>query len=82
MESTWSDDIQEALLALPETFRTVVQLVDIESRSYKEVAESMGTPIGTVMSRLFRARRELREQLAHLGMERGIIEQDPKISSA
>ncbi len=56
--------IEEALRALPRDYRTVVVLADVEELSYREIAEVMGTPIGTVMSRLFRARRLLRERLA------------------
>jgi RNA polymerase sigma-70 factor (ECF subfamily) len=82
LESGLSDDVEQALNALPEAFRTVVQLVDLESRSYKEVAAVMGTPIGTVMSRLFRARKELRQQLAHLRVEHGIATGEAESSSA
>lgn len=65
-------DIRRALAQLPEDFRLVVYLVDIEGYPYKEVAERMGTPIGTVMSRLHRARRQLRELLAHHAPQHGI----------
>ncbi|GAB3478367.1 sigma-70 family RNA polymerase sigma factor [Nocardiopsis coralliicola] len=64
--------IRAALADLPEDFRMVVYLVDVEGYSYKEVAAQMDTPLGTVMSRLHRARRQLREQLADLGRERRI----------
>jgi RNA polymerase sigma-70 factor (ECF subfamily) len=52
-----------ALEQLPEDHRTVIVLADIEELSYKEIAEAMGCPIGTVMSRLHRARRSLRERV-------------------
>jgi len=57
-------DILRALRDLPEEFRVAIYLADIEGYPYKEVAEIMGTPIGTVMSRLHRGRSKLRESLA------------------
>jgi RNA polymerase sigma-70 factor, ECF subfamily len=57
-------DILRALRDLPEDFRVAIYLADIEGYPYREVAEMMGTPIGTVMSRLHRGRRKLREKLA------------------
>ncbi|WP_017577529.1 sigma-70 family RNA polymerase sigma factor [Nocardiopsis kunsanensis] len=65
-------DIKQALARLPEDFQLVIYLVDIEGYAYKEVAERMDTPLGTVMSRLHRARRQLREMLADYGRERGM----------
>ncbi|WP_028648840.1 sigma-70 family RNA polymerase sigma factor [Nocardiopsis sp. CNT312] len=65
-------DIKQALACLPEDFQEVIYLVDIEGYAYKEVAERMGTPLGTVMSRLHRARRQLRGMLADYGRERGM----------
>ena len=61
--SATRDQLRAALDSLPEDFRTAVVLADVEGLSYKEIAEVMGTPIGTVMSRLFRARRLMRERL-------------------
>lgn len=55
--------LQEALAALPVHFREVVLLCDVEEMSYREIASTLSIPIGTVMSRLARARRELRESL-------------------
>ena len=56
-------DVKGALQSLPETFRNVVILADIEGFSYKEIAEILGIPIGTVMSRLHRGRRQLQVKL-------------------
>lgn len=64
-------DVERALRTLPQGFREVVMLADLEGFTYKEVAEALGCPIGTVMSRLHRARRLLRRSLADLARERG-----------
>jgi RNA polymerase sigma-70 factor (ECF subfamily) len=57
------EDVDQALHQLPEAFRIVVMLADVEGLSYKEVAETLQCPIGTVMSRLYRARQLLRKAL-------------------
>ena len=64
--------VTEALGSLPPDFRTAVYLADVEGFSYKEIAEMMGTPIGTVMSRLNRGRAQLRAKLVDAARELGI----------
>ena len=64
--------ILDALDGLSDEFRQVVLLADVEGFAYKEIAEIMGTPMGTVMSRLNRARKQLRKQLVDVAGARGI----------
>jgi RNA polymerase sigma-70 factor (ECF subfamily) len=66
-------DVKEALQRLPEDFRLAVYLADVEGFSYKEIADIMGTPIGTVMSRLHRGRRGLQRLLGDYARDRGLV---------
>jgi RNA polymerase sigma-70 factor, ECF subfamily len=66
-------DVVEALAALPEDFAHAIYLADIEGFTYREIAEIMDTPVGTVMSRLHRGRKMLREQLTDYAIERGFV---------
>jgi len=65
-------EILSALRDLPEDFRVAIYLADIEGYPYREIAEMMGTPIGTVMSRLHRGRGRLREKLAGYAPKQGV----------
>jgi RNA polymerase sigma-70 factor, ECF subfamily len=71
LNSVVDTEVTDALEALPEKFRTTV-LLDVEGFSYKEIAEMLGIPIGTVMSRLHRGRKFLQKRLYELARERGI----------
>jgi RNA polymerase sigma-70 factor (ECF subfamily) len=68
-------EVKEALESLPEQFRMAVLLADVEGFSYKEIAEIMDVPIGTVMSRIHRGRRALQKALYGFGEARGLVAQ-------
>ncbi len=70
-------EIRTALDSLPEDFRMAVLLVDVQELSYKEASLALGCPIGTVMSRLHRGRRVLKERLVHQAQALGLIESAP-----
>ena len=71
-------EVKEAIEALPETFRMAVILSDVEGFSYKEIAEMLDIPIGTVMSRLHRGRKALQKQLYDFALERGLADAIPE----
>ena len=66
-------EVKDAIEALPEQFRMAVILGDVEGFSYKEMAEILDVPIGTVMSRLHRGRRALQKRLYDFGRQRGLV---------
>jgi RNA polymerase sigma-70 factor (ECF subfamily) len=65
--------VKEALESLPEQFRMAVLLADVEGFSYKEIADIMEVPIGTVMSRLHRGRKQLQQRLWEYARDRGLL---------
>ena len=67
------EDVKQALESLPEQFRIAVLLADVEGFSYKEIADILDVPIGTVMSRLHRGRKALQKALYDFGMNRGLV---------
>ena len=73
LEGFTESDVKDALESLPEQFRIAVLLADVEGFSYKEIAEILGIPIGTVMSRLHRGRKALQKALFEFGMARGLV---------
>ena len=66
-------EIKDAIEALPEQFRLAVLLADVEGFSYKEIADILDIPIGTVMSRLHRGRKALQKTLYEFGRSRGLV---------
>jgi RNA polymerase sigma-70 factor, ECF subfamily len=75
-----SADVEQALTSIPAEFRLAVVLADLEDFSYKEIAEIMDCPAGTVMSRLYRGRKMLQKLLYSYALEQGIVKADSKIA--
>jgi len=73
LENVLDEDVQRALDALPDEYRMVVILADLEDFSYQEIAEILDIPVGTVMSRLYRARRRLEAEMLRYAQEHGYI---------
>jgi RNA polymerase sigma-70 factor (ECF subfamily) len=70
-------EVKEAVEELPENFRMAVLLADVEGFSYKEIAEILDIPIGTVMSRLHRGRKALQKRLYQFAVDRNLTDPDP-----
>ena len=75
-------EIQKALDTLPAEFRLAVMLCDVEEFSYEEIAQIMGCPIGTVMSRLHRGRKLLQKALYHHALALGIVKAEEQVGGA
>ena len=83
MDLVTDGEVKDAIEALPEQFRMAVLLADVEGFSYKEIAEILDIPIGTVMSRLHRGRKGLQKRLYEYAVERGLVSvEDPAFDSA
>ncbi len=85
MDSMTDATVKEALESLPDAFRIPVLLADVEGFSYKEIAEIMDVPIGTIMSRLHRGRKALEKRLYEFAVDRGLtgdrfsVEPEPEV---
>jgi RNA polymerase sigma-70 factor (ECF subfamily) len=78
LDSVLDDDIQQALDSLSDDYRMVIPLVDLEGFSYKEAAEILEAPVGTVMSRLYRGRRMLEKVLLSYARNHGYVRGEPQ----
>ena len=76
LDSLVESDIREAVESLPENFRIAVILADLEGFAYKEIAEILDIPIGTVMSRLHRGRKAMQKRLWEFARQRGLVPED------
>ncbi len=75
LQTVLHGDVDRALATMPLAYREAVTLADLEGLSYQEVAEALGCPIGTVMSRLSRGRRFLRQALRRFAREHGYVKE-------
>lgn len=79
LERITDSEVKVAVESLPDNFRIPVLLADVEGFSYKEIADIMDVPIGTVMSRLHRGRRALQKALYDFGLERGFVAEESNV---
>ncbi len=73
LENSLSEDVEKALATIPTDFRVAVVLCDVEGFSYKEIADILDCPVGTVMSRLYRGRRLLQNELREFAVSQGLL---------
>jgi RNA polymerase sigma-70 factor (ECF subfamily) len=78
LEATLDAEVRNALRALPHNYKVVVLLADIEGYAYKEIADILAIPVGTVMSRLYRGRRLLEQSLLSFGVRYNYLRQRPQ----
>jgi RNA polymerase sigma-70 factor (ECF subfamily) len=79
MEGVLDDEIEQALARLPEEYRAVVLMALLEEMSYREIADALSIPLGTVMSRLHRGRKMLQADLVEFARRRGIVRRPPGV---
>ena len=79
LEGVLDEEVEQAMASLPEEYRSVVVLALVEEMAYKEIAEALEIPIGTVMSRLHRGRKLLQNRLFEYARRRGIIRPNPAV---
>ena len=77
MEASLDGEVRRALVGLPHNYKVVVLLADIEGYSYKEIADILAIPVGTVMSRLYRGRRQLERALLSFGVRYNYLHHRP-----
>jgi RNA polymerase sigma-70 factor (ECF subfamily) len=82
LDRSLSEDVARALAEIPADFRLAVVLCDVEGFSYKEIAEIMECPVGTVMSRLHRGRRLLKQSLREFAIAQGIVKPESPAKDA
>lgn len=75
------DEVNQALQSIPEEFKTIILLCDIEDFTYQEIAKILDIPVGTVRSRLFRARNMLKDKLKDYAVTMGIKDKRSDIST-
>jgi RNA polymerase sigma-70 factor, ECF subfamily len=75
------DEVKRALEELPENFRVPVLLADVEGFAYKEIAEMLDIPVGTVMSRLHRGRKSMQKKLMDFAVARGLLDADAAMTT-
>lgn len=78
LERSWDHEVLAAIKNLPHSYKVVVLLSDIEGYSYKEIAEILAIPLGTVMSRLYRGRRALEKTLLAFGQRHNYLRHTPR----
>jgi RNA polymerase sigma-70 factor (ECF subfamily) len=78
LEGELDQEVQDAILALPHDYKMALLLVDIQGHTYQEVADMLGVPVGTVMSRLYRGRKKIEKALVRYGKRYNYLQRAPR----